>query len=244
MNRNKYQMIYQDISGQIIKGEYQFHDQLPSENLLVKKYNVSRETVRKALNLLQMNGYIQKLKGKGSVVIYQEGTNLPISQLVSFQEINTTLGIDYQTQVESFKLVRAAEHPLAQKALNIEEDTVLYEVIRTRRKNQRVNIIDIDYFIAELIPDLTAEIAEQSIYAFIENKLQLNISFSNKAITFEPMTDLELQLFEEAVPPYAATVRSVVHLANAVPFQYNVSKHRASEFRFVDFSRRMSEVDK
>jgi len=244
MNRNKYQTIYQDISGQIIKGEYHFHDQLPSESLLVKKYNVSRETVRKALSLLQVNGYIQKLKGKGSVVIYQEGTNLPVSQLVSFQEISATLGIDYQTHVESFKLVRAADYPVAKAALNIEDDMLLYEVVRTRTKNQRVDIIDIDYFTADLISDLTKDIAAQSIYAYIEKQLELKISFSNKAITFEPMTDLEFRLFAEAVPPYAATVRSIVHLSNAVPFQYNISKHRASEFRFVEFSRRITSSDK
>ncbi|TDM02131.1 trehalose operon repressor [Macrococcus carouselicus] len=244
MNRNKYQTIYQEISGQILQGDYHFHDQLPSESLLVKHYGVSRETVRKALSLLQVNGYIQKLKGKGSVVIYQEGTNFPVSQLISFEEITASLDIDYDTQVEAFRQVKAAAHPLVQAALNLEDGTTLFEVIRSRRKNDRVNIIDTDYFIADFVPGLTEEIAKGSIYAFIEKELDLRISFSNKAITFEPMTDDELVIFGDVVPPYAATVRSVVHLSNAVPFQYNISKHRASEFKFVDFSRRITAADK
>ncbi|GGB10043.1 trehalose operon repressor [Macrococcus hajekii] len=244
MNRNKYQAIYQEISGQILQGEYEFHDQLPSESILVKHYNVSRETVRKALNLLQLNGYIQKLKGKGSVVIYQESTNFPFSKLISFEEINNSLGMDYETKVESFQRVSVSGHPLVKAALHLEDEADLYEVIRSRRKNGRVNIIDTDYFLADIVEGLTEEIAQQSIYAYIENELDLNISYSNKAITFEPMTDAELEIFGTVEPPYAATVRSIVHLSNAVPFQYNISKHRASEFKFVDFSRRNLEADK
>lgn len=238
MNKNKYRTIYQELSGKILNGEYKQHDQLPSENVLVKQYGVSRETVRKALSLLQTNGFIQKLKGKGSVVIYSDSMNFPISQLISFQEINSSLNMNYHTKVESFERIKAESAPQAMEQMNLTPETELFKVVRTRRKGEKVNIIDTDYFLAELMPALSEEIAAQSIYEYIENRLGLKIDFSNKAITFEPMTEEELELFNEATPPYAATVKSVVHLSNATPFQYNISKHRASEFKFVDFSRR------
>ncbi|MES5810641.1 GntR family transcriptional regulator [Mammaliicoccus sciuri] len=62
---NKYMKIYQSICEKILNGEYAHLQQLPSENELTKIYSTSRETVRKALNLLQEKGYIQKLRGKG-----------------------------------------------------------------------------------------------------------------------------------------------------------------------------------
>lgn len=238
LNNNKYRKIYQDLSGKIINGEYKEGAQLPSENLLVKSYGVSRETVRKALSLLQTNGYIQKLKGKGSIVIYNQAMNFPVSQLISFEEIKHSLNMDYNTVVESFETVRAADHKSVQEALNLGDDTELYRVVRSRREKDRVNIIDTDYFIKSMMPGLDEEIARQSIYDYIEKRLGLRISYSNKAITFEPMTKDDLELFKETMPPYAAVVRSVVHLEDASVFQYNISKHRASEFKFVDFSRR------
>lgn len=238
LNSNKYKKIYQELSGQIINGEYKEGSQLPSENLLVKHYGVSRETVRKALSLLQTNGYIQKLKGKGSIVIYNQSMNFPVSKLISFEEIKHSLNMDYETVVESFETVVATDYKSVQDALSLDDDTELYRVVRSRRKKGRVNIIDTDYFIKSIMPALNEEIAGQSIYDYIERRLGLKISFSNKAITFEPMTEFDLELFEETMPPYAAVVRSVVHLENATAFQYNVSKHRASEFKFVDFSRR------
>ncbi|MCE4956726.1 trehalose operon repressor [Macrococcoides caseolyticum] len=244
MNSNKYRKIYQELSGKIINDEYKHGEQLPSENLLVKKYGVSRETVRKALSLLQTNGFIQKLKGKGSVVIYDQSMNFPVSQLISFEEIRQSLNIDYQTKVESFETVLAKDHPKVKEALNISDETKLIRVVRTRRKNNLVNIVDTDYFLHEMMPALSKEIAEHSIYEYIENRLGLKIAYSNKAITFEPMSEYEIGLFVEVTPPYAAVVRSVVHLNDATPFQYNVSKHRASEFKFVDFSRRHTDKEK
>lgn len=238
MNSNKYRKIYQDLSGKIINGEYKEGTQLPSENLLVKSYGVSRETVRKALSLLQTNGYIQKLKGKGSIVIYNQAMNFPVSKLISFEEIKHSLNMDYNTVVESFETVSAKDHKNVQEALNLSDDTELYRVVRSRRDKDRVNIVDTDYFIKSMMPGLNEEIAQLSIYDYIEKRLGLMISYSNKAITFEPMTDDDLELFQETMPPYAAVVRSVVHLEDASAFQYNVSKHRASEFKFVDFSRR------
>ena len=62
----KYQKIYQDLLEKIKQGEIKAHTLLPSENELMKIYDASRDTIRKALNLLLNDGYIQKNKGKGA----------------------------------------------------------------------------------------------------------------------------------------------------------------------------------
>ena len=46
---------------------YPPHTLLPSEKQLIDIYGASRETIRKALNLLRSTGYIQKKQGKGSI---------------------------------------------------------------------------------------------------------------------------------------------------------------------------------
>lgn len=61
---NKFHDIFLELEQQIVQGDYQPGDLLPSENQLVETYNVSRETIRKALNLLINAGYIQKNKAK------------------------------------------------------------------------------------------------------------------------------------------------------------------------------------
>lgn len=54
----KYQKIYQDLLEKIKRGDIKPHTLLPSESELMKIYDASRDTVRKALNLLLNDGYI------------------------------------------------------------------------------------------------------------------------------------------------------------------------------------------
>lgn len=236
---NKYMKIYQSICEKILNGEYAHLQQLPSENELTKIYSTSRETVRKALNLLQEKGYIQKLRGKGSVVIYEDVIQFPISEMVSFQEINKRLGLDYETKVELLEVIDAKDVPVVQHALELRDQDKLWHVIRTRTKDDAVRIMDEDYFICQIIPQLTKEVAAESIYKFIEQEMNVEISYSNKSITFEEMTENEILYFGKLNPPYTATVRGTVYLNNAEKFQYNISRHIATEFKFVDFSRRV-----
>ena len=77
----------------------------------------------------------------------------------------------------------------------------------------------------------------------MENELALEISYSNKSITFEPFTVRGYDVFGNSEPPYTATVRSVVYLKDTTQFQYNVSKHLATEFKFNEFSRRHKNKD-
>lgn len=61
---SKYLTIYNEISNRIENNKIQSGEKLSSENEMMKEYNVSRDTIRKALNLLESNGYIQKWKVK------------------------------------------------------------------------------------------------------------------------------------------------------------------------------------
>ena len=61
---NKFKEIFLDLEQKILSNEYPPHSLLPSENQLIKMYSVSRETVRKALNLLKMLATFKKTKEK------------------------------------------------------------------------------------------------------------------------------------------------------------------------------------
>ena len=63
-----YQKIESDIKTKIDKNELKSGDLVPSENQLTKLYDVSRMTVRQALNNLVTDGYLYKHKGKGTFV--------------------------------------------------------------------------------------------------------------------------------------------------------------------------------
>ena len=67
-----YQKIYQDLKLKIMNQTYQEGDQLPTELELADMYQVSRITSKRALVELENDGFIYRLRGKGSFVSTQE----------------------------------------------------------------------------------------------------------------------------------------------------------------------------
>lgn len=68
VNKPKYNKIIEDLKIQIKQKKYLPGDKLPSENMLSREYEISRQTVRKALTVLENEGYIYAVHGKGTFV--------------------------------------------------------------------------------------------------------------------------------------------------------------------------------
>ena len=69
----KYIKIKNDIEDMINEGEIKPGNKLPTENQLAQKYEVSRHTVRKALNILRQEGILYRKQGVGT--FYKSNTN-------------------------------------------------------------------------------------------------------------------------------------------------------------------------
>ena len=231
----KYQKIYQDLLEKIKRGDIKPHTLLPSESELMKIYDASRDTVRKALNLLLNDGYIQKNKGKGSVVLDINRIAFPVSGVTSFKELKKTLHGEVKTIVTLFSEEKPNEE--IQKALYI-QDGMVYHVKRIRQIEGEKIILDEDYLNKSIVEGLSYQDAENSLYEYIEKKLGLKISFARKEITVVKATEEEKQLLDMLDYDLLVCVKSYAYLEDATLFQYTISKHRPDKFRFVDFARR------
>lgn len=232
----KYVKIYDELVKAIEDKEVIAGEKLPSENELMEQYQVSRDTIRKSLDLLEENGYIQKAKGKGSFVLDIDKFDFPVSGIISFKEISEKLGHGFRTIVEHLELRRPDK--TIEKRLELSQGDLVWEVIRVREIDGERIILDKDYFHNEYIKGLTKEICEDSTYEYIENELGLSINFAKKEIVVEKATEedrkyLDLESFDMVV-----VVKSYTYLSDASLFQYTESRHRPDKFKFVDFARR------
>lgn len=64
----QYKKIYEILRKHILSGAYEEGSLLPSENELCAVHNITRPTVRQALDTLVKEGFILKKQGKGSIV--------------------------------------------------------------------------------------------------------------------------------------------------------------------------------
>lgn len=60
-----YLQVEADIKNRILSKQYMPGDKLPTENELSDQYNVSKITIRKAIQNLSDEGYVNKVQGKG-----------------------------------------------------------------------------------------------------------------------------------------------------------------------------------
>ncbi|WP_037288021.1 trehalose operon repressor [Saccharibacillus sacchari] len=236
MNKNIFSQIYTDYTQRIETGLLKTGIKLPSENEIAEEYGTSRETVRKALHLLSQNGYIHKIRGKGSYVLDINRMEFPISGLVSFKELSERLGRSARTLVHETIRIPCPQNVARQ--LQITEQEEVWKVVRAREIEGENVILDKDYFLASVIPALTAEIAADSIYAYLEGECSLKIAYAKKEISVEKISAEDKRLLDLGRDTHIVVVRNYVHLEDTTLFQYTESRHRLDKFQFVDFARR------
>lgn len=233
---NKYLTIYNNLAEQIKSRNIPPNTLLPSENELKDQFNTTRETIRKALNLLSQNGFIQKVRGKGSIVIDIGKFDFPVSGLVSFKELTEKMHQKPNTIVNELSLIKPDTY--IKQQLHLSSKDQVWKVVRTREMSGEKIILDKDYLCKKYVPILTEEICADSIYQYLENNLNLTISFARKEIIVEEPSEEDRTLLDLEGFHNVVVIKNYVYLDDASLFQYTESRHRPDKFRFVDFARR------
>ena len=228
--------IYNQIIAAIENGKIRPKEKLPSENDLMKRYQVSRDTIRKSLDLLEQSGYILKIKGKGSFLRDIDKFEFPVSGLTSFKELSQSLGTETKTWVKELALIEPDDY--IRNQLNLPPKALVWKVVRVREIGDQKIILDKDYLSSHYVPGLTEEICRDSIYEYIEKTLGLKISFAKKEITVQQTTEEDKGLLDFDNYNMTVVVKNHIYLENGSLFQYTESRHRPDRFRFVDFARR------
>ncbi|WP_161878265.1 trehalose operon repressor [Alkalibacterium sp. MB6] len=233
---SRFQEIFLDIESDILNQHYKPGDLLPSENKLAQEYDVSRETIRKALTLLTESGYIHKKQGKGSIVLDVKRFDFPISGLTSYKELQEAQNIKSETILVENKVMTIPEY--IAEFLKVSKETEVHCVIRARKVDGEIIILDKDYLFTSVIPDLPDEEAKHSLYHYIEKKLGIEIGFARKEFIVEPATKEDKEIMTLHGDTHVVVTRSEVHLEDTTLFQFTESRHRLDKFKFVDFARR------
>ncbi|QQO07917.1 trehalose operon repressor [Breznakiella homolactica] len=236
MNR-KYMHLYAQMADRIEQGEFPEGSLLPSESELMEAYTYSRDTVRKSLNLLESQGYITRVKGKGSVVLGLSRYDFSVSNLISFRELSRHMELPTKTRVINLALEEGPSH--IREKLRMEPKDRLWFIARSREIGGKRIILDKDYLNDRFVPMLNTAVCENSLYEYLEKELGLKISFAHKEVVVEHSTEEDRQNLDLDQYDLLVVVRSLVYLQDGEIFQYSESRHRPDRFRFVDFARRI-----
>lgn len=229
-----YYDIFESLRDRIEAGEFPYQTFIPSESKLVGEYACSHNTLRKALSVLRLHGYVQPIQGKGVLVIWQRDVraHFVLGDIESFREAAARNGISAHTTVRSFAQIvcDAAVADLTGFAVGAH----LFRVERVRHMSGSALIYDINYFLASAVPGLTPQIVESSVYEYVEGELGMRISTSKRTVRVEHVTPDDRAALDLLDYTMVAVVRSQTFNSEGVHFETTFSRHRPDFFTFHD----------
>lgn len=236
MPKSIYEDIYKDLKQKIENNTFQYQELLPSENSLIQTYNCSRNTVRRAIQCLVNDGYVQTVQGKGIRNIYRpsEQNVFTIGEIETFQESAKRNHMNAYTKTVLFTELTIDERYAKKTGFPVGSE--IYYLQRIHYLDDKPLILNHNYFLKECVPDLTKEISETSIYQHLENDLHMTIVNSKRIMTVEKITQIDEKYLQLNIDEYncVAVITSQTYNSDGVMFEYTQSRHRPDYFRFFD----------
>ena len=163
-----YYQLKELIKTRIESGELMPNDMLETEEELCSKYNLSRNTVRKAISELKHEGLVYKIQGRGTYVKSPKISHRFVT-VVSFTEELLARGIKPTSKLLSLE-VREADKEVAAK-LEIDVGAPYYAVRRLRLGDGKTLGVNLSRIPVSLCPGLEQyDLTKGSLYSLIENK--------------------------------------------------------------------------
>ncbi|MFB9757390.1 GntR family transcriptional regulator [Ectobacillus funiculus] len=224
-----YYQLEEQIKKQIESGELQPGDMLPSEREYAELINISRMTVRQAMNNLVDDGYLYRQKGRGTFVA-EKKVEQELGSLTSFTEDMKARGLVPSSKLLSFEIVPAPEKIANQ--LQIKEYAPVYEIKRIRLADQVPMALEIVYASANLIKGLTEEKVNHSLYQYIEEQLHLKIGHAAQSVEASIASETEGEHLNIRKGSPILLLQRNTYLEDGTPLEFVKSSYRADRYTF------------
>ena len=89
-----------------------------------------------------------------------------------------------------------------------------------------------------MVKNLPLRACRDSVYAYLENELGLEIGYATKEIVVEDATEDDKRYLDMKEYGLVVVVRSYTYTKDNQLFQYTESRHRPDYFRFVEVAQR------
>lgn len=225
-----YYQLKQILIEQIEHGELEENDKLPTEKELCEQFDISRATVRQAMQELEKDELIYKIQGKGSFVSPKKlAQNL--LNFYSFTDEMKKLGKVPSSIVLDFNIVNATEK-IARK-LNIESAERVYQFTRLRLADQEPMILETTYIPYTFFPGIFKDDLEKNpLYDILKNRYNIVFSKAEEVFsaTFLSGDEAKLLKFIEGGP--VLLVERLTYDSNERVIEYTKSLTRGDKFKY------------
>ncbi|MFC6180829.1 GntR family transcriptional regulator [Lactiplantibacillus daowaiensis] len=213
-----YHAIAQEIIKSIMADEYD--TKLPTEKDLMVRFDASRSTIRKAIDVVFRHGLLRRVQGSGNFIIKQPQASATV--------LNLSIGFDRSAMVEGGPLVSKvitfdkvkADEQLAKQG-NIEVGDELHRVIRLRYLKDALYDLEESYFPKAVVPFLSAESVQHSIFAFLREAYDIYGSTTENYVHQVRLDAERAKLVGEPEGDKTMCLDGINYLANGSVFNFS-----------------------
>ncbi|MCY7051280.1 GntR family transcriptional regulator [Streptococcus parasanguinis] len=225
----KYEEIASVLRDRIADGVYGEDSMLPTQAELAKEFGASRMTVKKAIEILIIEGLIYSKQGIGTKVLNSSFWNKRDSKvrLNNFNGLSSDLADDSR-KITSQVIEFSVEFPSKEIAecLQVEESSPVYKIIRLRLLDGSPYVIEHTYMPCDLVPSLDEKVLLASVYDYLLHKLNLKFAGGYRNITAERPDNYDQQYLNCSASDPVLQVEQVVYLGNGRPIEYSRIRNR------------------
>ena len=155
----------------IESGSWQLRQQIPTEEDLCKKYNVSKITVRQATNNLVSDGYLTKVQGKGTFI----ASSLPLVGLAMRTRLTEEM-FGKEVKPERKILFQGINEPSPEIRAYLKTDDKIYYILSKRIVDRKTAYIEEAFIPYQMLPYIEKlDITHSSLYSVLQEKGTKNI---------------------------------------------------------------------
>lgn len=172
-----WERVYDCLKERLVQGHFSPGHRLPAEGALAKSLNVSRSSLREALQCLELEGYIERKRGLGTFVIDHDPSQVEagIEKLISMSSVIRSRGHEPGTGETSIFAESATEEMAAKLGMACGDPITV--VNRVRTIDGEPIFWDSSRFPSVYLPATTpSQSIGESLFAYVEDRLGLHIS--------------------------------------------------------------------
>ena len=211
----------------IESGKLKAAERLPSEQELCNKYQVSRITVRKALDFLVNKGFIFREHGKGTFVSAATARLEQPPKVISFSEELKRRGFLPTTKILAAKLIK--DKKIAQKlSLDLSKEIVFIK--RLRLADGEPLALETSYLPHKFYPEILAEDLAKSLTKITEEKYRLRLSRAKQTVKACLANKQESKLLNIPYRAPVLVISRISYLSNNQPIEYLEGIYRGDRY--------------
>lgn len=227
---NLYTRIKDNLLERIKTGVYPINSVLPSEIELAKEYNVSRATIRQAIQMIVSEGYLDRRRRRGTIVVQPKVSQSFAMDILSFNDDIRHMGRTPRTHVLLCKQERARDH-IADK-LELKKGSNVLKLVRLRYVDDVPNVFVETYLPIETFPGL-AEVDFET-ESFYHQMKQYGSPIKTIIRTFEALKADEAlaTLLDLAEGDPIIRFETLSRNAEKLPIEYSIASYRGESNSF------------